>query len=64
MCINVGTIDRILRALVGVGLVAYGLIVNNYIVAGIGVIPLLTAIVGFCPFYLLFKINTGCHKES
>ena len=64
MCINVGMTDRIIRALAGVGLIAYGLIANNYIVAGIGAIPLLTAIVGFCPFYPLLKINTGCHKES
>lgn len=62
MCINVGKVDRILRAVVGVGLIAYGLLAQNYIIAGIGAIPLLTAIVGFCPFYPIFKINTGCKK--
>lgn len=62
MCINVGKIDRILRAVAGVGLIAYGLATQNYIVAGIGAVPLLTAIVGFCPFYPLFKLDTGCKK--
>lgn len=62
MCINVGKIDRILRAVAGVGLIAYGLATQNYIVAGIGTVPLLTAIVGFCPFYPLFKLDTGCKK--
>ncbi|MDQ7068397.1 MAG: DUF2892 domain-containing protein [Sulfurimonas sp.] len=35
----------------------------NYIVAAIGVIPLLTGAVGFCPLYPIFKINTGCKKD-
>ena len=63
MCINAGIADRIVRAILGIGLIAYGFIAQNYIVAGIGAIPLLTAIVGFCPFYPIFKLNTGCKKD-
>jgi len=63
MCINAGIADRIVRAIVGIGLIVYGFIAQNYIVVGIGVIPLLTAIVGFCPFYPIFKLNTGCKKD-
>ncbi|ADN08076.1 YgaP family membrane protein [Sulfurimonas autotrophica] len=63
MCINVGKADRIIRVVLGLGLIAYGLLAQNYIVAGIGVIPLLTAVFGFCPFYPLFKLNTGCKKD-
>jgi hypothetical protein len=63
MCINVGKADRAIRAIAGLGLIAYGLLVQNYIVAAVGVIPLVTAVFGFCPFYPLFKLNTGCKKD-
>jgi len=63
MCFNLGKYDRAIRAVAGVGLIVYGLVAQNYIVAGIGAIPLLTAIFGFCPFYPLFKLNTGCKKD-
>lgn len=63
MCINLGKADRAIRAIAGVGLIAYGLATQNYIVAGVGAIPLLTAAIGFCPFYPIFKLNTGCKKD-
>jgi len=63
MCINLGKADRIVRVILGIGLIVYGLIAQNYIVAGIGVIPLLTATVGLCPFYTIFKFNSGCKKD-
>ena len=62
MCINAGKADRIIRTLLGIGLIVYGFIAPNYIVAAIGIIPLATAAIGFCPFYLPFKLNTGCKK--
>ncbi len=62
MCYNEGKTDRIVRVLVGLGLVAFGLLTGNLIVAGIGAIPLITGLVGFCPLYTLFKIDTGCKK--
>ncbi len=62
MCFNLGKIDRTIRAVAGVTLIGFGLMTQNYIVAAIGAIPLLTAVFGFCPFYPLFKLNTGCKK--
>ncbi len=62
MCFNTGKADRIIRVIVGIILIGYGLYITNYIVTGIGFIPLLTGIFGFCPFYSIFKINTGCKK--
>jgi hypothetical protein len=64
MCFNLGIADRILRTVLGVALIAYGMVTPNYIVAAIGLIPLLTAVFGLCPFYLLFKLNTGCKRDS
>ena len=63
MCINLGKADRTIRAIAGLGLIIYGLVAQNYIIAGVGAIPLLTAVFGFCPFYPLFKLNTGCKKD-
>ena len=63
MCINAGKTDRIIRVMIGLVLITYGLISDNMIVAVIGLVPVLTAVIGFCPPYKLFKINTGCNKS-
>ncbi|WP_457746836.1 YgaP family membrane protein [Sulfurimonas sp.] len=62
MCFNAGKADRIVRVVAGLALIAYGVLNQNYIIAGIGAIPLLTGAIGFCPFYPIFKIDTGCKK--
>jgi hypothetical protein len=56
MITNVGTIDRILRVIAGVALLAFAL---GYIVPAtgwtwvgwIGAVPILTAVFGTCPAY-------------
>lgn len=62
MSANVGGLDRILRVIVGLGLLAWalGLIpgVAPSVWGWIGVVPLLTAVVGFCPAYTLLGMNT------
>ena len=54
---NIGTTDRILRIVIGLGIIAYG-VVNHSWLGAIGVIPLLTAFVAFCPAYLPFGLST------
>jgi hypothetical protein len=54
---NVGTIDRILRAVVGVALIAWAL-TGGPVWAWIGVVPLATAIFSNCPAYSLLGIKT------
>ncbi|RMG34967.1 MAG: DUF2892 domain-containing protein [Gammaproteobacteria bacterium] len=58
---NVGGIDRALRLIVGVALIAWGYLNQNWWGA-IGIIPLFTAAVGWCPLYLPFGLSTK--KES
>ncbi|HCL55796.1 MAG TPA: DUF2892 domain-containing protein [Spirochaetia bacterium] len=65
---NMGTIDRIIRAvLAAVVAVLYftGQLTGiAAIVLGIlAVIFLLTSLIGFCPLYLPIKLNTGKKKE-
>ncbi|KIZ40638.1 MULTISPECIES: DUF2892 domain-containing protein [Rhodopseudomonas] len=63
MTTNVGMIDRVLRAIVGIGLI-YWALTGGPIWAWVGVVPLLTAAVGFCPAYTLFGIKTCPAKQN
>jgi len=58
---NVGSIDRILRIVAGIALLAFALAgpETGYNYLGfIGVVPLLTALLSWCPAYTLFGIKT------
>lgn len=57
MKMNVGGIDRMLRATAGVGLVAWAAF-GGPVWAWIGVVPLATAAIGFCPLYPLIGVST------
>lgn len=66
MVSNVGTLDRILRVIVGIALLALalGYIPGYQTVFGwIGIIPLATGFLGSCPMYSLFGVNT-CRAQS
>lgn len=62
MTTNVGTIDRIARVIVGLALVAWalgfipGLSATPW--AWIGLVPLITGLVGTCPAYSLIGVDT------
>ena len=59
---NVGTVDRVVRIALGIILAAIGMLVlkgtASTIVSIVALIPLATGIVGFCPLYVPFKLNT------
>jgi hypothetical protein len=60
---NMGTVDRVVRALVGIvllGLVLLGYLGLpwNVVAAVVGIVFLVTSAVGFCPLYVPFKITT------
>ncbi len=57
MKINVGGIDKILRIAVGLALVAWALM-GGPAWAWVGVVPLATGAMGWCPAYNLFGMNT------
>ena len=54
---NIGLIDRLLRAALGVALIAWAL-TGGPVWAWIGVVPLLTAAVSICPLYSVLGIRT------
>lgn len=55
---NVGTIDRAVRALVGVGLLSLAFTGPQTAWGYLGFIPLLTAAIGSCPLYSLLGFST------
>jgi hypothetical protein len=63
MKLNVGGIDRILRIVVGLALVAWALM-GGPVWAWIGIVPLATGLVGFCALYPLLGINTCPMKKQ
>jgi hypothetical protein len=55
---NEGAIDRVLRVIVGAGIVSLAYIGPQTPWAYLGLVPLLTGLVGFCPLYAVLGINT------
>ena len=55
---NVGSIDRILRIVVGLGLISLVFVGPQTLWGWVGIVPLLTAFIGFCPLYTLIGIRT------
>ena len=63
MKLNVGGIDRVLRIAAGLGLVAWAA-VGGPVWAWIGIVPLATGAVGFCPVYPLLGLSTCPMKKE
>lgn len=57
MTANVGTIDRIIRILVGLALIAW-VVTGGPVWAWIGLVPLATGLFKFCPVYRLLGIDS------
>ncbi|MBG6080018.1 YgaP family membrane protein [Rubrivivax gelatinosus] len=55
---NVGGIDRILRIVLGLALIAMTLAGFIGVWGWIGVVPLLTGAIGFCPLYPLIGFSS------
>jgi hypothetical protein len=60
---DVGTLDRLVRISAGLFLLFQG-IVGGHGWGYLGVIPLLTGALGWCPLYSLLGISTVCRKCS
>ena len=57
---NVGKADKVFRLVIGLLIIGFGTLNNSW--GGlIGIIPIATAAVGWCPAYLPFGLNT-CAK--
>ena len=66
---NVGSIDRAIRALVGIALLAvyfFGVVQGTLGIVALvaGIVMLGTAVIGWCPPYSLLGINTRGEKQE
>lgn len=57
MAINVGQPDKAIRIGIGIFILAVGFFTESWL-GLIGLIPLITGLVNFCPLYSLFGIKT------
>ena len=63
---NVGSLDRGLRVIIGLALLAFALMSGHQYawIGWIGVVPLLTAAMGSCPLYSMFGMSTCPAKRA
>jgi hypothetical protein len=59
---NEGTLDRVMRVVVGLALITLVFTGPQTAWGWIGIVPLVTGLIGFCPVYRLFGINT-CRRR-
>ena len=64
MKVNIGSADKVVRIVVGLALLSLIFLLegNARWFGLIGLVPLLTAFMGFCPLYTLLGMNT-CPKR-
>ncbi len=55
---NEGTVDRTIRVLIGIVLIALVFAGPKTIWGWVGIVPLLTGIIGFCPLYRVIGLST------
>jgi len=63
---NIGNIDKVLRIVIGLGLLSLLFVLdgNMKFLGLIGLVPLLTAVFGFCPAYAVCGIKTCKYCQS
>ena len=60
---NVGGIDRILRIVIGLALIALTVTGTIGVWGWLGIVPLATGAIGWCPPYAMFGWNTCSMKN-
>lgn len=60
---NVGGADKTIRIIVGLVIIALGVFYQSWWGA-LGLLPLATALLGWCPPYALLGINTGKTRKT
>jgi hypothetical protein len=60
---NVGGIDRILRIVIGLVLIGLAVTGTVGVWGWLGVLPLATGVIGWCPPYAIFGWNTCSTKK-
>ncbi len=55
---NVGSADKVFRVILGIVVILLGIIFHSWW-GLVGIIPLFTGLVNFCPLYAVLKLSTS-----
>jgi len=55
---NEGNVDRVLRVVAGLAILSLAFVGPKSAWAYLGIVPIVTGLVGYCPAYSLFGIDT------
>ncbi|HEY6006104.1 MAG TPA: DUF2892 domain-containing protein [Anaeromyxobacter sp.] len=55
---NEGTLDRFIRIVIGIALLSLTVAGPKSMVGLVGIVPIVTGLVGFCPLYRLMGVST------
>lgn len=61
---NEGTIDRALRVVAGLAVLSLVFVGPESAWGWVGLVPLVTGLVGFCPLYSILGINTCSIRQN
>ena len=61
---NEATLERVIRVIAGIGLLSLVFVGPQTPWGWIGVVPLLTGLIGSCPLYTLLGVSTCPMKET
>jgi hypothetical protein len=61
---NEGTIDRALRVIAGAGILSLAFIGPQTVWGYVGLVPLITGLVGYCPLYAMLGLSTCPVKRA
>ena len=64
MKVNIGSIDRLARVVIGLLLIALAAMGSIGAWGWIGIVPLATAAFGFCPLYTVLGFSTCAVKQT
>jgi hypothetical protein len=55
---NEATLDRIIRVVIGIALLSLTVAGPKTMIGLVGIVPIVTGLVGFCPLYRLMGVST------
>ena len=61
---NIGGVERIVRVIVGISVLALAFLGPKSPWAYLGILPIVTGLVGWCPAYALLGIRTCAPKQA
>ncbi len=61
---NEGAADRALRVLLGIALLILAFVGPRTPWGYVGLLPLVTGLLGFCPLYSVLRLSTARHQQG